>query len=160
VKIIDKERRRRRKIIKGGDRQTVINVYNYFKKQFPDKIDYYIVNETCNATCTSRASFYRIRKEAAHAPLRTPEKHREVTYRTNRYVKYNDLCSAIRRKVHSFFLQNIPPTLSAVLEKVNDDEELPNFKPTTFCTLMKEIGFNYEKRRKKALLIERSDIHI
>jgi hypothetical protein len=25
---------------------------------------------------------------------------------------------------------------------------------------MKEIGFNYEKRRKKALLIERSDIHI
>jgi hypothetical protein len=62
--------------------------------------------------------------------------------------------------VHSFFLQNIPPTLSAVLEKVNDDEELPNFKRTTFYTLMKEIGFNYEKRSKKALLIERSDIII
>jgi hypothetical protein len=69
------ERRREGKIIKGGDRQTVINVYNYFKKQFPDKTDYYIVNETCNATCTSRGSFYRIRKEAAHppSPTRTPK---------------------------------------------------------------------------------------
>jgi hypothetical protein len=41
-----------------------------------------------------------------------------------------------------------------VLEKVNNDEELPNFKHTTFYMLMKEIGFNYEKRKKKALLIE------
>jgi hypothetical protein len=77
VKIKDMERRRRGKIIKGGDRQIVINVYNYFKKQFPYKIANYIVNETCNATCASRASFYRIRKEAAHAPLRTPEKTQE-----------------------------------------------------------------------------------
>jgi hypothetical protein len=50
--------------------------------------------------------------------------------------------------VHSFSLQNIPPTLSAVLEKVNDDK-LPNFKRTTFYTLTKEIGFNYEKEAKK-----------
>jgi hypothetical protein len=72
------------------------------------------------------------------------------TLRTNRHVKYNDFVhSAIRRKVHSFFLQNIPPTLSAVLEKVNDDEELPNFKRTTYYTLMKEIGFNYEKEAKR-----------
>jgi hypothetical protein len=46
----------------------------FFKKKFPDKIDNYIVNETCNATCTSRASVYRIRKEAAYALLRTPKK--------------------------------------------------------------------------------------
>jgi hypothetical protein len=60
--------------------------------------------------------------------------------------------------VHSFFLQNIPHALSAALEKVNNVEELPNFKNTTFYTLMKEIGFNYEKGSKKALLIERNDI--
>jgi hypothetical protein len=62
----------------------VINVYDYFKKQFPDKIDNYIVDKTCNATCTRRASFYKIRKEAAHAALRTSENHRKVTYRTNK----------------------------------------------------------------------------
>jgi hypothetical protein len=148
VKIKDMERRRKGKIINGGDPQTVINVNNYFKN--PDKIDNYIVNETCNATCTSRASFKRIRKEAAPPPLRTPEKHRKVTYHTDRYVKYDDFVrSAMRRKARSSILQNIPPTLSAVLEKVNDDEQLPNFKRTTFYALMKEIGFNYEKRSKK-----------
>jgi hypothetical protein len=132
-KKIDMEWRRKGKIIKGHDQQAVINVYNYFKKQSSDKSDNYIVKETCNATCISRVSFYRIKK-AMQGPLRTQKKDREVTYRTSRYINYNDfVCSAIRRKVHLFFLQNIPPTLSAMLEKVNDDEELPNFKRTTIC---------------------------
>jgi hypothetical protein len=60
--------------------------------------------------------------------------------------------------VHSFFLQNIPTTSSAVVEKLNNDEELPNFKRTTFYTLMKEICFNYGKRSKKSLLMERNDV--
>jgi hypothetical protein len=37
-KKIDMERRRKEKKMKGGDRQAVINIYNYFKKQFPDKV--------------------------------------------------------------------------------------------------------------------------
>jgi hypothetical protein len=40
------ERRKNRKIVKGHGLQTVINMYNYFKKKFRDKIDNYIVNET------------------------------------------------------------------------------------------------------------------
>jgi hypothetical protein len=83
------ERRRKGKLTKVGDRQTVINVYNYFKNQFPDKSDNYIVKETCNSTFTSRASFYRIKKEPMQDPLRTRKKDRKVTYRTNRSVKYN-----------------------------------------------------------------------
>jgi hypothetical protein len=39
--------------------------------------------------------------------------------------------------------------LSAVLEKVNDDEEHPHFKRAAFYTLTKEIGFNYERKSKK-----------
>jgi hypothetical protein len=52
--------------------------------------------------------------------------------------------------VHSFFSQNIPSTLIAVLEKVNNDKELPNFKSTTFYKLMKEIGFNYKQKKESA----------
>jgi hypothetical protein len=74
-KKIDTERRRKGKIIKEGDRQTVINVYHYFKNQFPDKSDNYIVKETCNATCTSRASFYRIKEEAV---LESNLPHQEI----------------------------------------------------------------------------------
>jgi hypothetical protein len=55
----------------------VINVYNYLKNQFPDKSENCLVKETCNATCTSTASFYRIKKEAVHGPLRTKKKDRK-----------------------------------------------------------------------------------
>jgi hypothetical protein len=41
---------RKVKIIKGGDQQTVINVYSYFKKQFPDKSGHCIVKAAYNAT--------------------------------------------------------------------------------------------------------------
>jgi hypothetical protein len=43
------KQRRKEEIIKGGNRQTVINVYNYFKNQFPDKSDNYIVKEPAQA---------------------------------------------------------------------------------------------------------------
>jgi hypothetical protein len=49
----------------------MVIVSNYFKKQFPEKSENYIARETCNATCTSRASFYRIKKEAVQNPVRT-----------------------------------------------------------------------------------------
>jgi hypothetical protein len=91
--------------------------------------------------------------------LRTPKKHKKVTYRTDRYVKYSDFVrSAITRKVHLFFLQNIPPTKCGA-GNGNNDDKLPHFKRTTFYALMKKIGFNYEKI-KKALLVERCDIII
>jgi hypothetical protein len=93
----------KRKNYEGRWRQTVINVYNYFKKQFPHKSDNYIVKETCNATCTSRASFYRIKKRGCAGPPEDTKKDRKVTYCTNRYVKYNNFArSTIRRKVNSF----------------------------------------------------------
>jgi hypothetical protein len=54
----------------------VVNVYKYFKMQFSDKSDNYIVKETCNATCTSRV-FLQNKKEAAQVPLRTQKKRQE-----------------------------------------------------------------------------------
>ena len=38
------------------------------------------------------------------------------------------------------------------------DITLPNFKRTTFYRLLKEIGFKYEKRGNKGILVERVDI--
>jgi hypothetical protein len=69
---MERRRKGKKKNMKGGDRQTVINIYNYFKNQFPGKSDNYIVKETCYATCTSRMSFYRVKKkEAVQGPLKT-----------------------------------------------------------------------------------------
>ena len=44
------------------------------------------------------------------------------------------------------------------LNAVNGDSDLPNFKCSIFHVLLKEIGFEFGKRRNKAYFIDRGDI--
>lgn len=150
------------KPIKSGNRQTVLNVFEYFKKLHPtDSVDT-LVQKTSGATGTSKRSIYRFRSEYSRGNIASPRKCRKkVEYKNSRGSKYNRfVISAIRRIVHSFFKNNLPPTLSAVLSTVNGESDLPNFKRTTLWTLLKESGFTFEKRNKRSLLIERDDIII
>lgn len=64
--------------------------------------------------------------------------------------------TAIRRKVHEFYFNKDLPTLNKLLQAVNNDENLPNFKQTTFYSLLKELNFTYTNR----VLTERDDIII
>lgn len=155
------ESRKKGKIIRSGERNIVLNVYNYFKISISEETDSEIIKKTCEATGVSRRTVYRLKKESAKGQVITPRKNRKtgVTYKSSRRVKYDELVrSAIRRKVHLFFLRNIPPTIQSVLNDVNEDQTLPNFKTTTFFRLINDIGFRFEKRENKALLVERSDI--
>ena len=107
------------------------------------------------------SAIYKIRCEASRGPVVTPKKKKtQGGVRKNcRKMKYNDFIrSGIRRKVHGFFLENLPPTLASVLSAVNNDPDLPNLKRTTLYRLLNDIGFVYGKKEKKALLIERDDI--
>lgn len=62
--------------------------------------------------------------------------------------------NVIRRKVHEFYFNNDLPTLNKVLQAVNADENLPNFKRTTFYSLLKELNFTYINR----ILTEKDDL--
>lgn len=152
--------RNKGKPIKSGDRTTVLSVYQYFKKCFPNESVRFLVNKTKEATGTSECSIYRIRKEELTGKLTTPRKNRKkVEYKSSRRHKYDGfVITAIRRIVHSFFSENIPPTLTLVLSKINEDPMLPNMKKTTLWKILKENGFCFEKRHKKSLLLERNDI--
>ena len=48
--------------------------------------------------------------------------------------------------------------MSKVLLVVNSDSDLPNFKRTSFYTLLCNIGFQYVKRNRKNIVIDREDI--
>jgi hypothetical protein len=68
--------------------------------------------------------------------------------RNSREVKYDDFIrSSMRRKVHEFYFRNQPPTLNSVLTAINKDPDLPNFKKSTLPALLREIGFEYSKKR-------------
>ncbi|XP_076282936.1 uncharacterized protein LOC143211640 [Lasioglossum baleicum] len=61
---------------------------------------------------------------------------------------------AIRRKVHSFWLNREIPTLDKILDAINNDEELPSFKKTTLHTLLKCMEFKYIVRKRNSALID------
>lgn len=68
--------------------------------------------------------------------------------------------TAIRRKVHEFFFRNEPPTINKVLKAINEDEYLPHFIRTTFYKLLKNINFEYQKRGRHSILLDKNEIII
>jgi len=57
--------------------------------------------------------------------------------------------NAIRQKVHSFWLKREIPTLSKMFMAVNEDECLPNFKRSSFHTLLRSMNFVYQKKTEE-----------
>ncbi|CAH1992238.1 unnamed protein product [Acanthoscelides obtectus] len=56
--------------------------------------------------------------------------------------------------------KNEIPTIDKILKQVNDDEDLPNFKRSTFHKLLKELDFRFLKTGRNSLLIEKEEIVI
>ncbi|KAL4155970.1 hypothetical protein QTP88_000005 [Uroleucon formosanum] len=67
---------------------------------------------------------------------------------------------AIRRKIHGFWLNREVPTLPKMLVAINEDDTLPNFKPSSFRKILKDLQFVYAKKSGNSALIEREDIII
>ncbi|KAL4136445.1 hypothetical protein QTP88_007993 [Uroleucon formosanum] len=67
---------------------------------------------------------------------------------------------AIRRKIHGFWLNREVPTLPKMLVAINEDDTLPNFKPSSFRKILKDLQFVYAKKSRNSALIEREDIII
>lgn len=66
--------------------------------------------------------------------------------------------NAIRRKVHSFWLNKELPTLAKVLNAINEDNTLPNMKVTSLRKVLKSLDFKFTKRQRNSILTERSDL--
>lgn len=102
-----------------------------------------------------RATVCDVRSEVGQGPLRVYNKERQCRgVRSNsRKVKYDLFRSGIRIKVHEFYFKNQQHTLRTLLTAINNDPSLPDFKRTTLYVLLKQLGFVYEKRGNKAIMI-------
>jgi len=66
--------------------------------------------------------------------------------------------NAIRQKVHNLWLKREIPTPLKIFSAVNEDESLPTFKRSTFYELLKSLNFEYVKKNRDSVLLERNDI--
>lgn len=68
--------------------------------------------------------------------------------------------NAIRQKIHMFWRNRDPPTLDKIINAVSNDDSLPTLKRTTMYALLKDLHFEYTKRKQNSYLTERENLII
>lgn len=63
-----------------------------------------------------------------------------------------------RQKFHQFYRDDLPSTLNAIIEVMNDTEKLPETSRSTLHSLLYEVRFLYYTRGDRSFLSERDDI--
>ncbi|KAG0443767.1 hypothetical protein HPB47_014550 [Ixodes persulcatus] len=66
--------------------------------------------------------------------------------------------NAVHLKVHRKYFEKAIRIVDSILEAANEDDGLPNVSKMTLWRLLKDIGFTFERRKRKLALIEGSDV--
>ena len=146
------------------EKDIIINVYCYFRREDPESKISDIVEEVHRATLFSIASIYRIKDEYTKSnfhgtPIKDGRKKCKKYQKHNSRTYDNFIMSAIRNKVHrDFFQKNEPPTLKKIHAAIRQDTTLPNLCISTVNRILKELGFVYSTRNRNSVLIERPEI--
>lgn len=143
------------------EKTIILNVFKYFRNQFPDKCVTDVVRRTAKATGCSEKSVFQFRKEEASVEgFKEPSKTkiRKNININSRDIKYdNTVRQAIRNIIYDLQYKNIVPSLNTILKNVNNDKSLPNFSLMTLRRLMFDMGFSYQKNGNKSVLVEKPD---
>lgn len=79
--------------------------------------------------------------------------------RENIFTKIDDFDkNAIRRTIHGFWFEKQIPTLDKILSRINTTEGLPQFTRTTLYSLLRQMGFKYQRRSRNSAMTERDEI--
>ncbi|KAL4126161.1 hypothetical protein QTP88_010387 [Uroleucon formosanum] len=143
--------------ISSGQKTMVVNLYKDLKSKDPDMPYKQMMSKISETLGIGLNSVRKIISEyKSTGTVASPTKTRN---KKCLFDKIDDLDrNALRQKVHSFWLKKELPTIDKILEAVNDDPALPNFKRTTLYTTIKKLDFVFTKRKRCNVLTEREDL--
>ncbi len=124
------------KAITEKEKDIIMNVYCYFRRENPTSAKEDIIIQTSAATGISRNTIYKI-KSARKCPTSSNNDDQETSNkakvcRPNRRRYDTFVECAIRQKIHrEFFFLNKPPTIRKLHAAVRDDPSLPNLSLST-----------------------------
>ncbi|KAJ3659272.1 hypothetical protein Zmor_010969 [Zophobas morio] len=144
------------------EKVIILNVFKYFRMEFPDFCVTEIVRRTSKATGCSEKSIFQFRKEEASGQgFKVPSttKIRRNVNINSRDIKYdNTVRQGIRSIIYDLKYKNITTSLNTILKHVNQDAQLPNFSLMTLRRLLFDMGFCYEKQGNKSILVEKPTV--
>lgn len=151
------------KPLSAETKQVIMNVYCKLREKDPKQSITSIAKEAAELTGISLTTMFAIKRDVkehgkASAPRRTlfACKNSGKGHRAKKYDTFT--LAAIRRIVHNFFFANVPPTIQMILEKIHEDENMPNLKRSSLRRLLKDLGFVFKRRSRNSALIDRVDI--
>lgn len=149
--------KRRRRPFSSQEKDMIIKLYETFVREAPDASQNEIVKTVASSLGIHWVSVYTIIKEKkTNHVLKSPKKTRERKTVINTTDNFTQ--NALRRIVHEFFSRNEIPTLNKILQVVNSDTTLENYKRATLAKLLKHIGFKFEKRSRNSVMTDREDL--
>ncbi|CAG9573838.1 unnamed protein product [Danaus chrysippus] len=152
--------KRQKTYFTSSEKNMIINVYEHVKETWPaDEYPYKTkLNEKTAAVCgIGIASVYRILKEyATNERVKSPVLTKKRPTFSEK-IDANDK-SSIRKIVHGYYMRGELPTFKKILQAVNDDEELPNFKKSTFHRILRHLKFRNVRLKGTNALVENNDI--
>lgn len=150
-------KKRRRQPFSSHEKEMIVKLYETFVREAPDASRNEIVKTVASSLGIHWVSVYTIIKEKKTTNvLKSPKKTRlrkTVINTTDSFTQ-----NALRRIVHEFFARNEIPTLNKILQVVNSDTTLNNFKRATLHKLLTHIGFKFEKRSRNSIMTDRGDL--
>lgn len=143
------------------EKTIILNVFKYFRNQYPDKCVTDIVRRTAKATGCSEKSVFQFRKEENSTEgFKEPSKTkiRKNININSRDIKYDNVVrSTIRNIIYDLQFKNIVPSLNTILKQISVNKQMPKFSVMTLRRLMFDMGFSYQKNGNKFILIEKPD---
>ncbi|XP_072381874.1 uncharacterized protein [Diabrotica undecimpunctata] len=140
-------------------KEIIVNVYKHELQENPALILSAVEKRVADKVGVSDSSVFKVIRE--YKTTHTLVVPKKCTTRKGKLESVDDFDKvAIRRIVHQFFFRNEIPTIDRVLQQVNDDPNLPDFKRTTFYKLLKKLQFKFEKRGRNSMLTDRDDLVI
>lgn len=139
----------------ASEKTIILNVFDFLQKENCSSAVRLLVEQCSAMTGVGQSSIFKLLRERQSTgrlsePKKPPGKPKlEVC---------EDVKVAIRRKVHTFFFRNEPPTIQKVLALVNEDKSIPPMSSSTLGKVLREMKIRYKKRQRKSYLTERDDI--
>lgn len=143
--------------VSSRQREIIVYLFKDKKDKNPDIRYADMIQEISDFTGIGRKTVVStISQYKKNGTISSPNRKRT---RTSLFDKIDELHRhGLRQKVHSFWLQRELPTVDKILIAVNEDPVLPNFKRTTLYRIIKQLDFEFVKRKRCSVLTEKDEL--
>ncbi|KAL3196425.1 hypothetical protein MRX96_015478 [Rhipicephalus microplus] len=152
-------------ILNSDSRNIIFHCCTYWRNRELERSLEDTSKFVANKLGVGERTVFRVKEEVrtshfSGGKLTTPsQKRSRNAEERRRSVKFDSfMLGRLRSCVHNFFRRNELPMVENITAEFSERRKLPLLTWCTVCHLLADIGFQYEKRSRNSLVVDRDDI--